>query len=960
MRIIFAETYNKYLNNDYVDYTKYLQVPVNMQENKTSALNTCNLILKGTNIATPLRPSMFALLTVDLKTNDVENEYYFVVANDNCTFVQTGYYNHSAIGYYNHNITLVEQTKLLERIVVDNCTFTKPTVKKYSEHTEEDIYFTYNDGVYNYKYSDAELNNMIIPDTYVNNEQITLVGCREFLTNYNTMTGSSLWVPSNDIQSYYTLPNSDTRHNLQGTVSAPYIPSSDLKMTGYYTIILVAEGIAGNQLVEKEVIFKILVLPPDNLFPEYTLNSAIQRLINISRVNYTYEPIDNDFAIPDMSFENKTLRECIDELALLNNSLCQLKGNDISLVPLTNKKYVDLFDSRVGKSASYDIEQYATNLDSTSHNLINMNNSSIEPMKNLYKTVRANGTIRIGVGTNATCQIETEYPIYEFISLKVGKIAFTSGGTEYNVGDISNFVYEKTEYDALSSYEKGIYSKSCAIYWTQYQKGIKGLDFKLENTISPLFENYAIVNILKAKLGVNPISVSTTMILEIPFTIEYKSIDSLRLQMFKTLTDSPIKLSSIYNQGANLVNSEYYGNNLRLAIEKFGNVQEFATFIKPSNVELPQKVGNVYDNKVVYKIDYEFYKNYVKYSLSLSKDYIELPKFIGLYQEKRFYEISIKNTSDRQILLNDFLVISDAIKQGQSYVTQDMLNNIKKALSGQSHSFVQTGVVVNANQDSYKPNTTSSITFRLPLKTYVIGNALIYSFKFADNYSAGNKSVAPTPTGWTYRLNEYANYTDFFGRLKYLTFVTHDEYIINLSMNEQLSFGNKYPELVGMSDINIDTDYESTLIRTTSIIDIDKDSRECIGVNYQLNCITDNEDFIITGNIFNIDTSKPVKLYAYKDKLQKTDTKHFTNDDDILFIQDIDTAIPNISITINSIENTYTYMIVDIFLTEYASDIQGYGSWYLENNGNIILGKNVDTNNIPTTIQFVLYLKKGE
>ena len=942
MRLVIAETYNDYAHNKYTDYTEYLQVPVNMQENKTSALNTCNLILKGTSIANPLRPSMFALLT-----DDLDNEYYFVVASDNCTYVQTG--------YYNHNITLIEQTKLLERVVVDNCTFTKPLVKKYSEHTEEDIYFTYQTetsgiSTYNYKYSEAQTHNKVIARTYeLSNSNLNVTNCKTFIDNYNDMTNYQLLTMRKNLESYFISPtNNKITLGHDANYNNLYIPSINL-MSGYYTLILRGESTTD---LDVTIMFDILVLPPDNLFPNgYTLNSAIQRLINISRVGYTYEPIDNDFAIPDMSFENKTLRECIDELALLNNSLCQLKGNKIYLVPLTTKNYFDLFKNRVGKSASYDIEQYATNLDSTSHNLINMNNSLVEPMKKLYKTIRANGTIRIGVGTNATCQIETEYPIYEFISLKVGTIKFTSNGDDYDVGDISNFVYEKNEYDALSSYERGIHSKSCAIYWTQYQKGIKGLDFKLENTISQLFENYAIVNILKTKLGVNPISVSTTMIFEIPFTIEYRSIDSLRLQMYKSLTDSPIKLSSIYNQGANLVNSEYYGNNLRLAIEKFGNVQESATFIKPSNLEILQKVGNIGDNKVIYKIDYEFYRNYVKYSLSLSKDYTELPKFIGLYQEKRFYEISIKNTSDRQIVLNDFLVIhddDDKIKPSQSYVTQDMIDNIIQAISGQSHSFVQTGVVIDAKQDAYIPNTIRSIMYRLPLKTYIIGNALIYSFKFADNYSAGNKSVAPTPTGWTYRLNEYANYTDFFGRLKDLTFATHDENSTSLDsdIDNQLKIGNNYPELTGQIS------YTNTLVQASNI-DIDKDSRECIGVNYQLNCITDNDDYIITGNIFNIDTTKSIKLYAYTNNLQKTDTKHFA---DSRFIQNINTIIPNISIT-TLLQNGYPYLDVNIYLSEYVSDIEGYGSWYLENNGNIILGKNVSTNRIPTTIHFILYFK---
>ena len=106
---------------DGVDYTSYCSLPFKEQYVLDSALDNGVLTLPMTNISTIFKPFTLVTITKDSDT------YNMVVASDKMTEIV-------GTGKYTHELVLIEETKLLEKKVVDTNTTTQPLYVDYLAH----------------------------------------------------------------------------------------------------------------------------------------------------------------------------------------------------------------------------------------------------------------------------------------------------------------------------------------------------------------------------------------------------------------------------------------------------------------------------------------------------------------------------------------------------------------------------------------------------------------------------------------------------------------------------------------------------------------------------------------------------------------------------------------------------------------------------------------------------------
>lgn len=686
---------------DGVDYTNSCALPFKEQYVLDSALDNGTMQLFMIPRKEQFKPHTPMVIT---RANET---YTFDIFNDKVTEI-------IGTGLYTHDLVLIEETKKLEKKIVDTNTTTQPIFHDYYSAQK-------NAGVDSVKVTLAGTTtqfyyNSLVKSIYLDTEMpFTLPSIANFikdspaafpiLSGINYFTSIKVFNIDDEIVAHtpYDPAVGDASingynvtlslNNLENEVYKVvyYISqqgaTNQLTETFYFSIINQAEGIQTSRLKSiTDVINRLLAITETqraSQTPALIFNQ--EQATFYGQRNEDGEPI---YPAPEFSMTKSTLRECLDQIGGYIHSIVRLQGNVIYFDKLGGNVETILPDDYIGHYETLDSEQYASQLDSIVDNLVNIDDSKqgtiTEPFARGYETVRASGTIRIGDGDGATSIIETEYPIEKIEKLICGYIKI--GDEDIQVGDITPYVYERTEYLTLSSIANNFpYSKGYALTYTQGQNNISGLTFKLPNAVSSIFSKQAIVNILERVTGRTLQSLFTVQkITELNFQIIYYPSTTARIKQSKdNLNDYDQELTSIYNQSANKVDSRAYGENLKGAIARLGNIEKFITFnIKPPKA-LPE-VGNyvIIDNEDYYiaTMNVENLTDYIKITCGLSKDFNALSKYIGIKNNIRLYEVSERQSVERFVSYEDYCVIGNTIESDnlELLTTQAIKNKINQ------------------------------------------------------------------------------------------------------------------------------------------------------------------------------------------------------------------------------------------------------------------------------------------
>lgn len=645
----------------------------------------------------------------------------------------------------------------------------------------------------------------------------------------------------------------------------------------------------------------------ENQIKNYTVKDVLDRTLNLTPTRtkneenrYKFDPVQlAEYAqeeSPEFAFTGHTLFEAMLLIAQYKGAFPKLKSDTISFRTLWNGKTLTEIDlpPSIEETNSSDINQYCTYLETEVQNLVGLNNSRmgtiIEPYAGGYKTTRSNGGSEISEDTVA---ISTHYNIYQNIGVDMG---YTDGTL---IGDVTPFVYEQGEYNSLSD-TSGAYpnSKAYAIEWSQMGKNYTELAHRIKSSASSIgqaFTDPAIANIIYAKTGEARDSGIITYLknlvgikgndsfADLMFRSEYIPILNARIKQYKDCFKDFHHNGSIkYNQTAELVDSEMYGEHLKQLIRKIGNATKRCTYIFDKIDDIPE-VGTVVDGYSVYDVQMSIRENEVVATIFYVK-YAELSQYIGVKNAWKDSDVSTNKCYNRAISYNEFLLFThDRYMRGTSLsLSGTTLNGLLKFTSASPLTCVEA----TGHYDDGSPLNT----VLLPVVSLAVGNSLFFQWGYEDNYSAGYMSekapdgATSVISGTKYnRAQKAVKYCDMYGRIETYDFklmrsgpVPNGSNIGWQNSDGTIEYSAEYvarqigyslplkpEELVGW----IGEEYI-----TVNDLLVEKNSSEALTFSVQLHYCTEDENFIVGSGLTNFCSlvggeAQEVALFGFNERI---------------------------------------------------------------------------------------------
>lgn len=822
-----AHTNNFQVLIDGADVTRHIPFPIKWNDLLDERLDEARISVKQMN------DGSFAPLTdVYIKMIDEignEMEKYYIVSND------FSYESPPGSGKYDHEIVLIEQTKYLEGFLCDTLTFTNDLGRIY----------TNNQSNADYKSSTHADIPGWIPEPFdpVNGVYKTPINSKVL---FNILSAYSVWDNLNElwriVEGTVTLLQDDSvlfsgNAMINNNIS---IPEGNLSLK--YEVIF-DRGSSGVNRFKQTTTFEFLAVENTDPLPKWTIKTVVERLLSVAETRregdpqrFTLDPAIADkldaILAPEFAFTSDTLKEALDQIGGFIHAIPRLKGSVITFDFLGGTEMSNVANFPYSYDAfTRDIEDYATKIDSRVDNLVNVlddvQGTVTDPYADNFKTLRTDQAYaRIEDGNVI---IDTKYPIQEIKEVRV----YGNDRTKPYGVDITPYVFEEADYSRMSSIG-GEYpnSKAYAVYFTQGEKGIRGLNFKIPDAVGGgALVEFSLINILN-RLGATGINLTSQILV----MVTYIPIYSARVEQTKSCIQGLTKPRTLaYNQGANLVETRYYGENLKGVIARIGNTERTRTFLGKKLTSIP-KVGQLFDEDYyISSVAVEFCPFDYKCTLGLSKDFNRLSQYIGINSQKRYYEVSEKAAYEREINYSDYLLLTrNADIAPESALFSDSLGYIVTTLTQISYRRPIGSVTVYGETEG--GNDLTSVAF--PIVKNAFGNSIVFSFSYEDNFSAGNQTVSVGLEGNNtgYYMQGVA-YADVYGRIEKLHVQIKEQALLTSGSAPNTDTGNLFPQGVSNGDVMMDTKERPFIIK--------KDNREGISFNYQIEFVSDIPSLII-------------------------------------------------------------------------------------------------------------------
>lgn len=735
-----------YING--INLTCFTVMPIKWGNLLDEQLDECYLSLRHCPIKNfkPLTPVEIhfsnELYFASTSVNTQKRIKRYIVAND------TGA-TESPIGSkrWDHDLYIIEVTKILECIVVDTLTFTNDLGRNYASNAQAVIPITIKDsGLGRDPVSPSDFKSPLSAG-----EPFNFVSAKTIFPYYFPASTNRYIqkVSFNGVQIWENTFIIDDR----GETTGQDIGYTANLNSGTYTINY---SYTESRTIDEteEVQYNFVVVQNHLPLKKWTITDVINRTLDLAepirlgetprfKLNEEQAAMFDNVLAPQFSFTKQTLRECLQECGKVIHGEPRLDikkdGNGkfyyevlFDLYGQTEKS--NIFHRKyIRNTVSQVIDSYASHLDSNAENLVNQLDKLagviVEPYRDGFKTVRTE-TMYVRI-TDENMIIPTQYPINSIEKLECGYIpGYENLGKDIN---ITPWVFESSVYNTqLSSFESQYpYSKAFGLSYTQGQKNITALNFKSEHPISDVFNRYAIVNVLREATNNDDINIgegdkNNNKYPLLAFRVTYMPFYNTRVGQTKTYyPDYPYGAALIYNQQSNVIESRYYGENLKGVIARIGNVEKSITYNLARLSDIP-KAGQMYDDDYyISAVSVEYLPTYIKCTIGLSKDFNRLSQYIGISSVKRFSEISQTQAVERNLLYREYIVVGkEETPDKDSLIGSQFLRGVEK-------TFLQNS--------SYSPLTNLVAyggTYRNPVVTTEkidITNKVSVSFSTTDN-----------------------------------------------------------------------------------------------------------------------------------------------------------------------------------------------------------------------------------
>lgn len=855
------------------DLTRFASLPFTVQETLNDTLDSAQVMLCNMTESEPFEPLTDAVLTA----NGTDTAYK--VAGDEVQEIV-------GASRYTHTVTLIEYTKEAERVLMEAKAFTNPKVTDYSDGQtsatvclwEETTSLGTDGTLIGSDISTAFASPIVKGGTVA----IPLVSeiLQNTLAGYGSQAEAAYW--------YITVYRSDSQQNVESMEQAGELvyTSDSSQTTERAAVDLSAAGFYyfryNFRLNSKyySAMWQINAVTNPVVRDPYTVRQVVDTLLTVCeplRVGdsprYRLEVKAGQAAVfaqdaPEFHFANsrtlwENLREVGKYIHAIPRMIPKAGYTAVQFDTLGGSESADMSKGRrFSGSAAWDISSYTAGLETMAENLLaaedNAQSTICEPFRRGWKSLRtASETARIQEGT---AYIETTYPI-ELVTRAL--VYFQYGGKAYQ-GDITPYIFEKADYDLLTSYT-GQYprSKCYALYFSRGTQNISGLWFKPndEETASlNAFQNYAISNVCTAATGCFMSIFNQLTYPDICFRIEYVPTVTARVHSYKPDAKSGGGFLSD-GQAATRLSARALGEHLRGQLAMLPNAAKSSAWLFKDAGNIP-KPGTLADGRYISAVTSRIYPTYCETQIDTVKGYNELGAYVELPTAYRQYEIP--DSLERFTVLDEFVYISDTAEadEADTICGEQLKAAVADALDGVTGAAARPISLASVTTTDDTGGTIAD-GILCPVMALSVGNAACFSFRMADNYSVGNLSA---DGGSQYRMTQAVRYGDeYYGTAERLKFSLYAA----AASSGVIAGAHAFPTLDAESII-LGDEMAGTGAKPLKWC---KDSADAGNVSYQLHAMT-RDGYIIGGRLMancsavrSIDNVEAVALYYYAEAI---------------------------------------------------------------------------------------------
>lgn len=661
------------------------------------------------------------------------------------------------------------------------------------------------------------------------------------------------------------------------TITGPDVGSTlNVDTSATYAIVyrgIARESYSGGGFIDQDFRYTYYITSVENRLPlkKWTVTEGIKRLLQLAvpirKGDYPMFVLEGDngdgqpytgqaaqfdtIPLPEIAMTKQTLRECLQQIGEVLHAEPRARA-----VKKNGKWVYEIYYDRYGgeerwkhanrpyveKSVAQQIAEYATALDSGVENIVvqmkDFTGVTTEPFDGGGQSLRTE-TLYARIDETSG-EIATYRPIYFFPQNAALECYYD--GDWY---DITPYLYEQSVYlTQLSEYKTDpSNSRAYGIYYVQGEEGIRGLNYKQDHPISPIFSNYAIVNILEAVSGkhISFGTGETDSFAALIFRVTYAPVYNARIGQTKpNYTEYKYPAKIVYNQSANLVDAYSYGENLKGVIARLGNAEKTHTYVLSRLSQLPKAGMKFDDDYYISAVYHELLPTCIRCTVALTKDFNRISQYIGISSQKRYSQVSMTMALERNILYQEYVVIGDYVEpDNDCMIMGQFMSALGDVFTAPAFDTSPLTCVV-AWGETYSGKALPAVT--LPVVAAAFGNAVSFSWEYEDNYSAGavaswQSNGAGDDLVQGYFQDNYC-YTDYYGRAyfyrfdlrKSLPFPSADalEIATGLPAADVPSSGAGY-----LGNMHLQPWY------------LRKDSREKLQVNVQVNFVTNRRNLII-------------------------------------------------------------------------------------------------------------------
>lgn len=462
---------------------------------------------------------------------------------------------------------------------------------------------------------------------------------------------------------------------------------------------------------------------------------------------------------PEMQWNQPTLREVLNDLMMIDDCLVVIKKGKISFMDLTEVGDDVSNDSNINYvSRSRSAEDYISELQC---NLINVTNSGDVVTKVEYVGFSIPDSEAIMTTENVV--LKTKYPIYR---LKKVEIMFphyfkqTDGGEgiieefgkwfSFDLMDFS-LIYEEKEwitknvtYGLLTAGPENINDWKKYQDWTLYYQRNNNEIVGWNKSKKFLWTTYIYWETLLKKLltTINPDYVT----IELPyftfklakwynilFKVEYETLEGCLFRASKNKNVSHQRVI-IDNQSSSYVDSSAQGFLEYQKANRLGN-EQLQINARYNVGETPIKIGDIYQNCIIYQCQYQHFAKHTEVNALATENYILRDYFTGVKSKIRSWKIADGSDAlDRHDLIKRYLEFSwnSTSDIDSSYFLSSFAYYSASPIKC---CYVRTK---SGLYDIFPPNDAGVKSYYLlDCVNRIVGNSFVLSFRFNDNYWAG-------------------------------------------------------------------------------------------------------------------------------------------------------------------------------------------------------------------------------